>query len=300
MLRRALVVSAVVLVLAGCQKSERAAGEEAAVSTDMLEAPAADAAATPGGAPASSAPAVLQPLLAYEHAYTLELPARRVSAVAKAHETRCVQAGPAQCQVVGSTSRSVGRDQTESELELRAAPAWLARFRGGLEADVESAGGRLVEADTESEDLTRAIVDTEAHLRAKRALRGRLEALLASRPGKLQELLEVERELARVQGEIDSAESQLAVMRTRVATSKLTIRYRSASVLAPDGAWSPVADAAGGFARNMAAAFAALLTVVSFLLPWVLVGAPLAWLARRALIRRKRRGPPATRPPEES
>jgi len=298
MLRRALVVSVVVLVLAGCQKSDQAAGEEAAAS-DMLEAPAADAAAAPGRAPSSTpAPAVLQPLLAYEHAYTLELPARRLAAVAKGHEARCAQAGPTQCQVIGSTSRSVGRDQTESQLELRAAPAWLARFRGGLEAEVEKAGGRVAEADTESEDLTREIIDTEAHLRAKRALRGRLEALLASRPGKLQELLEVERELARVQGEIDSAESQLAVMRTRVATSKLTIRYRSASVLSPDGAWSPVGDAAGGFVRNMAAAFAALLTVVSFLLPWVLVGAPLAWLARRALIRRKRAVPEAPRPPE--
>ena len=89
----------------------------------------------------------------------------------------------------------------------------------------------------ESEDLTRQIVDTEAAVRARTALRDRLQAILATRPGKLSDLLEVEKELARVQGELDATQSELAVMRTRVVTSLLTITYSSgASLMAPRGA----------------------------------------------------------------
>ena len=75
--------------------------------------------------------------------------------------------------------------------------------------------------------VTRVIVDTEATLRAKRALRDRLQQLLATRPGSLADLLGVERELARVQGEIDSSEPNLASTRTRVAMSAVTIEYAS-------------------------------------------------------------------------
>ena len=90
---------------------------------------------------------------------------------------------------------------------------------------------QVVNSGVTSEDLSRQIVDTDAQLRAKTTLRDRLQGLLATHPGKVGDLLAVERELARVQGDIDSAQSELADMRGRVAMSDVTLNYGSSDVL---------------------------------------------------------------------
>src|SRR5690606_23488191 len=112
---------------------------------------------------------------------------------------------------------------------------------------------------------------------ARKTLRDRLQDLLASRPGKLQELLEVERELARVQAEIDATESALAVMRTRVATSRLTIDYVSEGVLAPDSAFRPLQEAVHGIAGYFFGGLAAIVVILAVLAPFALVFGPLLW-----------------------
>ena len=55
----------------------------------------------------------------------------------------------------------------------------------------------------ETDDLSRSIVDTEAALRSKRALRDRLQALLQRPADKVQDLFDVEQQLTQVQTEID-------------------------------------------------------------------------------------------------
>jgi hypothetical protein len=178
-----------------------------------------------------------------------------------------------------------------ASLELRAAPAWLAKFRAGLAGDAKGGGGRVASSSVESEDLTRSIVDSEATLRAKRTLRDKLEALL-QRPGSgVKDLLATEQELARVQGEIDAAQSELAVMRGRVDMSKLTLNYESVGGADPDSFAYPLTHAIGDFLPNLMIAFGALLTFLAFALPFGLaLGTPLVlWLRarKRAADRRK-------------
>ena len=138
-----------------------------------------------------------------------------------------------------------------------------------------------------SEDLTRSIVDSSARLNALKTLRGRLQALLASRPGKLSDLLDVERELARVQGEIDSQESELAVMRQRVAMSTLEIDYQSETLAVASGVFEPLVSAFKGVAGNVIAGLAAMVTILSTLLPWLLVLIPAGFYGRRFFLKRR-------------
>ena len=301
MTRAWIAVAAIALLMAGCQKKTEEAGAESYAAADAAApmemaapprmkpeaAPAADAAAAPPDQPAPAIPAPVLPMMAYEYAYRLEVPAANLVALQDKHEKACVDAGPQVCQVVGSQTSSVGRDNARGSLELRASPAWIKRFRNGLANDAEDAGGRIANAGVEAEDLTRVIVDTEAQLRAKKTLRDRLQALLASHPGKLQELLEVERELARVQGEIDATESELAVMRTRVATSKLTIEYQAASVVAPDSAFRPVGEALNDVVEYIMGGLAFIILMLAALLPFALVFGPVVWLVLRWRKRRK-------------
>ena len=271
-------------LLAGCGKpAERAYNDEPLATA--AGALAADAAASAPEAPTKPAPNVPSgaPMLAYSYGYGLQASPKGVRTLIARHEAACTKAGPAICQVTGSSLTEHGEDQLSAELNLRATPAWLTRFREGLAADAKDAGGRLVRSQVSSEDLSRQIVDTEAMLRAKITLRDRLQALLASRPGKLADLVELERELSKVQGELDAAQSELTMMRQRVATSDVTISYESGGVLAPQGVWSPIGKALSDFLSILAATVALLINVIAWTLPWLLVGGLLIWALRKRL-----------------
>ncbi len=297
------VLLSVVLSLGACgQQASNATGSTSiAAVSDIRASNAADASAeiaqvtsqsmpspaspppppppAPGEPPPPPAPPTGAPttttalLLAYSYSATLSLPADNVTKVMKAHEQKCVQAGPSLCQVVTAASQKDG-DAVSANLSLRATPTWLGTFRTGLEADAKSADGKLEAQGVTSEDLTRSITDSEARLRALKALRTRIEALIASRPGKLSDLLEAERELARVQGEIDSFESNLSVMRARVNMSTMDLAYQSRQMAVGGGTFKPLGDAITGFFGVMAASLAGLITVLAAILPYLLVLGP--------------------------
>ena len=203
------------------------------------------------------------------------------------HEDACSRAGAALCQILAASTNTAGESDVRGQLQLRGEPRWLAGFRAHLEGDAKAAGGKVSSTSVTSEDLTRDIVDTEAHVRAQKTLRDRLQALLASRPGKLSDLLDVEREFARVQGEIDATQSNLAVMKERVAMSTLTLDYVSAGAPVTEATFAPIKDAIVQFAHVVAQGFGAMIYLLAFVLPWALAGSFIVWLFLRW--RRRRR-----------
>lgn len=291
------------LTLAACSKAAAPQGGATYAATEAVAAAApetaTDSAADAGGegAPSPGKPAVAPvaaPMLAYRYKAELEVPGAKLRGLMAEHEQACAKAGPALCQVLEASSET-DRGLARGSLSLRAEPRWLAGFRGRLEADAKGAGGKLSRSGVDSEDLTRAIVDTEAALRAKATLRDRLQGLLASRPGKLSELLELERELARVQGEIDAAQSELNVMRARVQMAQMTVSYAPADQAFAGKTVEPLAKALTGAFGIVVWGLAAIVVIAAFLTPFVLVGVPLIWLLRRWRARRKARTEPAAK-----
>ncbi len=268
-------------LLTGCQDAPRLSADEPVDMALMAQAPAADAAASAPSAAASTVTSVVAPSIAYAYRFGLELPAEAATTLMAKHEQACIAAGASACQVIGSNSSRIGRDSIEASLEMRATPAYVARFRAALEGEAKGAGGRVAQQSVESEDLTRQLVDTEARMRAMETLRDRLQQLLATRSGPLEQLLQVERELARVQGELDATRSALAVMRTRVQTSRLDVTYRAAGQLAPDSAARPVVDALNSASYAFMSSLGILILFIASVLPVLLVGVPLIWLLWR-------------------
>jgi len=255
----------------------------------------------PGQPPPAQGGGTASPVLflAYTYSRGLEIPSERLSGVMDAHVQACQAAGPRVCQLIGSNRTGDPESYMEGYVSFRAEPMWLRTFIAGLAAQADAAGGRVISENVASEDLTRQIVDTEARLRAQTALRDRLQELLRSRPGRLADLLEVERELARVQGEIDAVQSSLAVMRTRVAMSELTIQYRSAPRPVGSDTFEPLRNAFANFLGIIVTGFAAIITIIAGLIPVAIVVVPIVWLILRW---RKRRGGKLFRrdkPPEE-
>ncbi len=295
---RAFVAACAVmpLFLAACgQGSPPTSSDEASTSVDARQLsqapgkPSADGAtkakATAATA-AGEAPLPVLPMLAYAYSFRLELPADKARGLLARHQEACENAGPALCQVVAANSNAEGRDQASGQLQIRAQPAWLKAFRARLGTDANGAGGKVLSETTETEDLTRSMVDTEAAIRSATVMETRLERLLAERPGDLQDALQLEQELARVRGTIDATRSALEVMRGRVAMAKLTVDYVSSGVAAPDGVGSPVKQAVDNFLRNLVLALAGLINLVSFLLIPALVVAVSVWAVLRWRTRR--------------
>ncbi len=294
---------AIVVLLAACGGREqagdqgytgRARGGEptqvAAASADVLE----EAPAKPESAPEPPPPGQpnLPPMtqqaamIAYSYAMGLELPAGRVIGVRDGHVKACQSAGPARCQLLGTSSNAYGKDDVRAELTLRGEPKWLEGFRASVASDA-AREGRLASSSISSEDLTRQMVDTQATLRAQTTLRDRLTGLLAHHQGKLADLLDVERELARVQGEIDARTSELNVMRTRIAMSDLTISYTSEGVAISDQTADPTVRALNDFLGIVSYSFAGLIRFIAGVLPWLIILVPAGWSIRRWWRRRQ-------------
>jgi hypothetical protein len=234
------------------------------------------------------APAPQAPMLALAYKLGLVVPADQVRPLMESHQEACERAGSEQCQVLSANASAEGDDKASAELELRATPAWMRVFRTRAEADAKDLGGRIDEAATDSDDLGAQVVDTEAAQRARAAEQARLAELMQRRTSNLQDTLAVEQEITRVQGEMDQASSELAAMKNRIVMQTVTVAYASPAMASPKGSSAPLQAAERSFMGNAYGGLAALVTLASFLLPFALVGAPIAWL-----IARSRKKPPA-------
>jgi hypothetical protein len=145
--------------------------------------------------------------------------------------------------------------------------------------------GHVEEETRSNEDVSSQYVDLEARLRSARSTEQRLLELLAQRTGKLSDVLDAERELARIRGEIESMQGQrIALARqVRYATVKLTLdeQYRESLETRPFSPRTRLRNALVDGCRNVLnGALALLLFLLNFgpsLLFWLLI---LFWPAR--------------------
>ena len=95
--------------------------------------------------------------------------------------------------------------------------------------------GRVVNEQLSSEEVTAQVVDLEARLRNSRATEERLIRVLQERTGKVGDILQVEREIARTREEIERMEAQRKNLLARVelATVNVTLVEEFQAELAP-------------------------------------------------------------------
>jgi hypothetical protein len=235
--------------------------------------------------------AAVQQYIAYSHSLGLRLPVATIEPVMQGHIDACNAAGPAKCIVINSYLNAWSEDESSASLNLRATPDWIETFLKGVEAEAEQAKGEIMSRQTTAEDLTVTIIDTDARLHAQEALQKRIEGLLENRPGDLGELLETERERARVNGEIDSLKSSMKALMQRVNMSQLSVSYETKRNPVSSGALSPLGDAFGGFFYNLSSALAAVITAFAVGLPWLILLGVFLWLWLKLIwprIRRKK------------
>ncbi len=285
------------LMLAACggaSNSGSPAMDSAPMPAPMAKMAMEEYAAGPGEqfAPADGSGApneVAQQYIAYSHSLGMRLPVAAIEPTMQGHIDACSKAGPAVCMVTNSWLNADSEEWASGSLNLRATPVWIEAFLGGVDAEAEAAKGEVYNRQTTAEDLTVSIIDTDARLKAQQTLQTRLEQLLADRPGKLGELLETERELARVNGDIDSLTSSLAALRQRVSMSQLSVSYETKTNPVSSGAFEPIGHAFGRFFYNLSSALAGVITAFAFLLPGILLLGVMLWIWLKLIWPRVRR-----------
>lgn len=280
-MRKALTLaSAGLIVLAGCSpasdKAEEYSAEAAPAAEAAAEAPS-DTARMVAPRPAPPAP-VAQ--IAYAYSYALSLPRDRGAEMMSRHELACVSAGPGYCQVLSAQADWTTRNPA-GRLELRGQPEWINRFRSGLALDAQNAGGRLDEAATNGEDVTRDIDTVATGAQTTASLADRIRQLQARSGGTMAQRLEIERQLAALQQQYDAQQIELRALNDRVQSARLTLDYRQGGVMAADSPTRPVARALGDAFGLSMGMLAILITVGSVLLPIVVIGGAVWWAVRR-------------------
>ena len=117
-------------------------------------------------------------------------------------------------------------------LKLRLPASAFTNALGALEAL-----GRVESRRVESEDVTEQYVDVEARLKNKIVLRDRLRKLL-DQATEVKDILAIETELNRVQGDVDSMEARIKALRGRVDFAVLDLhlsRKPPTKILGPLG-----------------------------------------------------------------
>ena len=179
---------------------------------------------------------------------------------------------------VANATVTAGREQHRSAmLEVKVPAAQFDDLVSGLQPL-----GRVEGVNITAEDVGEEYVDVSARITNARRLEDRLIDLLATRTGKLQDVLNVERELARVREEIERHEGRLRFLKTRAALSTLSVSmHEPLPITGNPSAGDVVAEAFRRAWRNLLAVAAGGIASLGVLVPVVLIGGTAATLVRR-------------------
>ncbi|GEM_PF-2133720 len=147
--------------------------------------------------------------------------------------------------------------------------------------------GKVLSQHTNTEDVTKEYQDLETRLRVKRDAAARVREILRTRAGNLNEVLNAEKELARITEEIETAEGQRQFYDHQIRLSTLIVNLQEPQAVTVASAWSSLGEALGDGPQLISGSLAVLLRIVLVLLPWGLIAYGAwklrAWIKRRRL-----------------
>ena len=187
---------------------------------------------------------------------------------------------------VGNTTLTSGAYTVRSAaLELKLPAARYEAAVGSL-API----GKIESQTSTAEDVGEEFVDVTARQNNAHKLEERLIALLATRTGKLEDVLAVERELARVREEIERYEGRLRSLKSHVATSTLTVTiHEKAPVVAQYTGKNVIAESF----KNAWAIFVQFLAIFISSLGWIIPAGVLAAIVAVLMKRYRKNRPPS-------
>ena len=169
---------------------------------------------------------------------------------------------------VADASVRSGRDQVrQATLELKVPSARFDELTEGLQPI-----GRLEFVNVSADDVSEEFVDLAARAANGHRLEERLVELLRTRTGKLQDVLSVERELARVREEIERIEGRMRYLKSSAQLSTLAVSLHEPLPIVAIQGRGPIAEAFRAAWRNFVAVLATGIASLGYAVPVLVLG----------------------------
>jgi hypothetical protein len=250
--------------LAGCDNGGGSGGgsggDVSASAPDAKYAappPAPEAASGAGMSAPVDRTALGEKRIAETHSVQIQVAPPELAARFKRDLDQCLAMG---CELLNSSVVSESYASISARLDPDKLTAYLDFLAKGP--------GEVKQHGVSSEDKTFEYIDTEAALKNLTLLRERLSALLNTPNAKLEELLNVEREIARVQQEIDSATGRLRYLQNITQRATLNLTYE-AYYQPLDTNYHALGQSFGAAWRGFIANLAMAIETSGNLLPWL-------------------------------
>jgi hypothetical protein len=217
--------------------------------------------------------------VAVTHTFSLRLPSNEVEAAQQKHLAECRKLG---CIILNTQFDRSNEGRVNARCSIRIAPDAYQTFA----AVIQAPPAEVVTHSESADDQTVPMLDVEKRLEVKSALRDRLTAMLRDPGAKsTADLIAIEKELAQVQGDIESATAQHDQLKTITETVRVDIAYSGRAAVVAGIDFSPVRQAVNGAGRTAVSSLASLISFLAAIVPWLPLIALLMWGMRAGLRR---------------
>lgn len=181
------------------------------------------------------------------------------------------------CQILSAQyQRETPYSRPSASLSVRVPPRNVEIFLTGL-----SKSGEIMQHGREAEDKTNQVVDAEARIKNLTELRDRLRTMLADRSAKFKDIIDVERELANTQSQLDSFNSMRKILAQETELVAMNIDFVAKQGITEQGFFAPVVNALKNAGHVLIESFAKVITFVMGTIPWMLLGIVAGFLLRK-------------------
>jgi hypothetical protein len=223
---------------------------------------------------------VVRKYIALRHHLQIETPSEQMQASFDSAVKHCQALN---CELLSANyNKETPYNPPSASLSARVPPRNVAIFLDGL-----AKNGEVLQHGRDSEDKTNQVVDTDARIKNLTELRDRLRLMLTDKSAKFKDIIDVERELANTQSQLDGMLSMRKILSQETDLVAVNINFSAAQGITEQGFFAPVARALKNAGRVMMESFGSVITFVMSTIPWLLIGIPVLWLIRKYWVKIK-------------
>jgi hypothetical protein len=282
------------LALTACDRAEQSTSAEGgSVAPAMVAAPEAyaptDAIAVEGRVQEKAAAGESY---VYDHNMTLSMSSEFIKTRFERAKDRCQNDAALKCKVTSASFQVLGQPDAPlpvAHLSVSLPHESVQAYESSLLESLpsEDAADILVKSrNTSAQNVTNQVRDIEARLSQLRNYRERMQALAGRRNAETDDLIKIEGEISKTQGEIEQIEGQQRDLADRIAKENLSISFEASSTTSD--AFQPVREVWQGSLKLLAESAASAIALVVGIIPWIPV-VLLAFFGGRFLWRRTAR-----------
>src|SRR5882672_11370485 len=205
---------------------------------------------------------------------------RKIASIAESHQGFVV---------TSESTQRTAEDKTKPEVTINLVIRVPAVQFDQIMEEIRAVGTRVPQEKTTGQDVTEEFIDLEARIKNQKALEAQFIEIM-KRAGKVEDALEVQRELADVRTEIEKLEGRRRFLENQASLSTINVTLQTPTqIINAAGFWFSIKSAfSDGFAVAVAIIYFLIRAIIALSPVLVLVVLPLALMAKFVIKRLRR------------